>query len=88
MDGYVLLLENDNYYVGITNDYNNRINSHLNNCGSSWTKLHKPIKVIEQFIGGKDNEREKTLEYMRKYGWDKVRGAGWTAVKIKKPLLL
>jgi hypothetical protein len=56
--------------------------------GSSWTKLHKPIEVVERFVGGKDNEREKTLEYMRKYGWENIRGGGWTAVNIKKPALI
>jgi len=88
MDGYVLSLENGKYYVGITDDYNNRINNHMQGGGSSWTKLHKPIEVVERFVGGKDNEREKTLEYMRKYGWENIRGGGWTAVNIRKPLLL
>jgi len=88
MDGYVLSLQNGKYYIGITNDFTNRVNAHLNGNGSSWTKLHKPIEVIEQFVGGKDNEREKTLDYMRKYGWENVRGGGWTAVNLKRPDLL
>ena len=76
MDGYVLSLENGNYYVGITNNFNERINQHLSGKGSSWTKMHKPIDVIERFYGSKENERKKTLDYMRKYGWETTRGGG------------
>lgn len=61
MDGYVLSLENGNYYVGITNNFNERINQHLSGKGSSWTKKHKPIDVIERFYGSKENERKKRL---------------------------
>ena len=85
MEGYVLSLENGKYYVGITSNFDERVASHLNGCGSAWTKLHKPISVIERFEGSKLNERNKTLDYMRRFGWNNTRGGGWTSVILKKP---
>ncbi len=66
--GYVLLLENDKYYVGITSNYKQRMENHFNGRGSEWTKLHKPIRVIETFEGSSENEKLKTLFYMKKFG--------------------
>ena len=56
---YVLKLEQDKYYVGITED-ENRINSHFNSTGSSWTKKYKPVSVVEK-IDNADKTIEKIL---------------------------
>ena len=92
MEGYILLLEDNKYYVGISGNLTERLHNHFNNDGitngSSWTRKYKPIKVIEYFIGTKEKEKIKTLEYMKMYGWENVRGAGWTALKIVCPICL
>jgi len=83
---YVLQLIDDRYYVGRTGNILRRIEQHFTGCGSLYTMMYKPIKVIEvteEFK--KEDERNKTLEIMSKYGWEKVRGAGWRSLEIKKP---
>jgi predicted GIY-YIG superfamily endonuclease len=83
---YVLQLIDDRYYVGRTGNILTRIEQHFTGCGSLYTMMYKPIKVIEvteEFK--KEDERNKTLEIMSKYGWEKVRGAGWCSLEIKKP---
>ena len=41
---YVLKLHNNKYYVGKTDNPDNRIENHYKNNGSLWTKKYKPIK--------------------------------------------
>ena len=84
---YVLLLEGDHYHVGYTTQggYTWRMQAHFNSGGSTWTRLHKPLKVLETKPGGKDVEREETLRIMREHGWQKVRGAAWTACNLRAP---
>ena len=43
--GYVLKLENDKYYVGISGNINHRIAQHIAGEASRWSKLHKVISV-------------------------------------------
>jgi len=83
---YVLRLIEDRYYVGRTGNILRRIEEHFTLGGSIYTKQFKPIKVIEvtEELTPED-ERIKTIEIMEKYGWEKVRGACWCSLKIKKP---
>ena len=62
-----------------------RMRAHFNREGSAWTRLHKPLKVLETKLGGKDVEREETLRMMKLHGWEKVRGAAWTACNLRLP---
>lgn len=72
---YVLKLENDKYYVGVSSDVDRRFKDHQSGTGSSWTSLHKPIKIIEVVEKrGQFDEDNKTKEYMIQYGIDNVRG--------------
>jgi predicted GIY-YIG superfamily endonuclease len=83
---YVLELVDNRYYVGRTGNILRRIEEHFTCCGSIYTIAYKPIKVIEVIEElTKDDERNKTLEIMSKYGWEKVRGAGWCSLEIKEP---
>jgi predicted GIY-YIG superfamily endonuclease len=86
---YVLKLEEDKYWVGETNNYIQRILWHTNNLPNKnkteWTKLYKPISIVEIVENKKDLERDKTLEYMKIYGWQNVRGYAWTTVNMKNP---
>lgn len=82
---YVLELEDNRYYVGRTHNFIQRMNEHFTNNGSIYTKKYKPIK-IKEIVEEKTyfDERDKTLEYMEKYSWEKVRGYTWCREKILK----
>ena len=83
---YVLKLVDDRYYVGRTGNILRRIEEHFTGVGSIYTINYSPIKVIEVTEElTKQDERNKTLEVMSKYGWEKVRGACWCSLEIKKP---
>src|SRR5438309_9997168 len=88
---YVLFLENNKYYVGKTNNVERRYNEHLNgrvdDLGSEWTKLFKPIKLIhyEEINGGEFSgylEDIFTKKYMKKYGIDNVRGGTYVNIEL------
>ena len=80
---YALALENSKYYIGKTWNLNIRFAQHISGQGAGWTRIHKPIEIMEVRSG--DHEKELCLEYMREYGWENVRGAGWTKKTISKP---
>jgi len=78
---YVLKLENENWYVGITYNLNLRMAQHWSGNGAKWTKLHKPIS-IEKVIypASTEIENQTTLELMEQYGKEKVRGGNYCKV--------
>lgn len=81
---YVLLLENNKYYIGITSkkDPNARINEHKNGFYSAqWVKKHNLVHTAEIINLGNITETEasklelqRTLQYMERYGYQNVRG--------------
>ena len=82
---YVLELEDERYYIGRTSNIVQRMNEHFRGDGALYTKKHKPIKIKEIIIEkSKHDERDKTLECMEKYGWDKVRGYVWCKESLSK----
>jgi len=83
---YVLLLEDERYYVGRTTNILNRIEHHFTGYGALYTAKYKPLKVIEVVEElTREDERNKTLEIMNKYGWKKVRGSQWCSLEITEP---
>lgn len=77
----MLQLEHDKFYVGYSVCIRKMINSHFSACGCPWTTLHKPLAILE--VNGpvtKKEEKTKTLEFMRLYGWENVRGYAWSRV--------
>lgn len=44
---YVLELESEMYYIGITLNFNHRLAQHMNGTGAIWTRLYKPKRVVE-----------------------------------------
>lgn len=81
---YTLRLQDNKYYVGKTSrkDPQDRIQEHMNGFYSAqWVKKYKliePVEIID--IGnlsknGADRlELQRTLQYMKKYGYQNVRG--------------
>lgn len=78
---YILLLEQNKYYVGITSNLENRLKEHFdqNSYHNKWISTYKPIKLFEQ-INNCDgfDENKYTLKYMSIYGMDNVRGGSYT----------
>jgi len=58
---YVLLLEDNKYYIGKTNNPSFRLVQHFNSNGSAWTKLHKPIKILQIIPNCDDFDEDKFL---------------------------
>ncbi len=82
---YTIKLEKDKYYVGKTNNPQFRITSHFNSNGSQWTKLYKPIKILEIKPNCDDYDEDKiTIQCMDKYGINNVRGGSFVSVKLDK----
>lgn len=81
---YVLRLQNNKFYLGITSrkNPNVRINEHMNGFYSAqWVKRYKPIEFIEILELGNVTtaeaerlELKQTVQYMKKYGYQNVRG--------------
>ena len=85
---YILQLEQGKYYVGKTNNPQFRLDSHFNSNGSEWTKLYKPLKVLELKPNCDDYDEDKfTKIYMDKYGIDNVRGGSFVSVKLEKSII-
>jgi len=76
---YVLELEDGCWYIGITMDLNRRYGQHLSGDGAKWTKLHKPLRIYDIYSedAGLALENEVTLDYIRVYGADRVKGGSY-----------
>ena len=82
---YILQLEKGKFYVGKTINPSFRIDSHFNSNGSAWTKLYKPIKMIELIPNCDDYDEDKyTRMFMDKYGIDNVRGGSFVSVELEQ----
>lgn len=85
---YVLALEDDCYYVGITSNPESRIRAHFESDGAKWTQHHPPLYVAlrcDSLSHPKPAERTLTLLLMDAVGWKSVRGASWTQVNRQHP---
>jgi len=84
---YVLELEDNCIYVGATMNFNVRMAQHFAGMGAKWTKLHKPVKVLEvlyPFTPGLENKI--TQKYFELKGKDNVRGGSWCRVNEKEKI--
>ena len=86
--GYILQLENDNWYVGITERGTDRLYEHFCGLGAKWTKLHKPVTIHRvEYIGSNISsasawEKKTTLEMMCQKGYKHVRGYQWCHIDM------
>ena len=82
---YVLKLEKNKYYIGKSDVLRERLKSHFYSNGSEWTKLYRPIRVIETIKDVDDSvENSITKEYMCRYGLENVRGGAYCSVVLPK----
>ena len=85
---YAIQLEKGKYYIGKTNNPKFRLESHFNSNGSAWTKIYKPLKVLEIKPNCDDYDEDKiTKQYMDKYGINNVRGGSFVSVKLEKSIV-
>lgn len=89
---YVLKLEGGNYYIGTTRNLDKRYKEHCTGKGSEWTRIHKPIEILEARETGLTDDREAclledelTLEMAEMHGPDFVRGGGYCQKKPRWP---
>ena len=47
---YILKLQNNKYYIGVTTDLQKRYAEHEQGIASGWTKLYAPVKIIKTKI--------------------------------------
>lgn len=80
---YVLQLEDNKWYIGVTINLKRRIYVHKNYSNVKWVQKYKYVKLHEIIDG--DVEKETTIRYMKEYGWENVRGAGWVQVNFLNP---
>jgi len=62
---YVILCDDDSFYIGVTRDMPRRWSEHTGGKGAEWTKKHKPVLIIhhEKFCSQDDAyNREKELK--------------------------
>ena len=80
---YVIECDKKKYYVGRTNDLQQRLSNHFKNGGSRWTKRYTPQRVIlVQPSSSTFDEDNTTLVYMSKYGIENVRGGSWCQFEL------
>lgn len=79
---YLLELEQGMFYIGSTGNVQRRFEAHRRGNGAKWTKLYKPIRVVEQRCLGRISaknacilEQEMFDDYFLKYGYS-LRGGG------------
>lgn len=82
---YILKLLSNKYYVGKTNNPQNRIIDHFNGHGSSWTIKYKPIQIYDIISNCDDYDEDKyTIKLMAQYGIENVRGGTFVKINLDK----
>jgi cellular nucleic acid-binding protein len=80
---YALKLAGGKYYIGKSDNLDQRLENHFTGSGAAWTREHKPQKVVEVRENVSRFEEDKmTKEYMEKYGIDNVRGGAYIQVEL------
>ncbi|MFV9484416.1 GIY-YIG nuclease family protein [Christiangramia sp. ASW11-125] len=84
---FVLMLENEKFFIGKSVDFNKSLKKHQNGKASKWTKLHRPIKVVETIELGQENHTEiqnrideLVQQYFKKFGFENVRGGRYSII--------
>ena len=80
---YVLKLSKGKYYVGLTRNDFQRLVQHKKGNGAVWTKKYPPIEIYSVQSDLKESDENRiTLEMMKKFGIENVRGGDWYRIKM------
>ena len=73
------------WYIGVSYALNNRIAQHASGRGSAWTRIHPVVRIAEVRMNATlQLERDVTLQYMRRYGWQNVRGGPYSSPNLPR----
>ena len=80
---YILKLQNDKYFIGTTLNPDIKLTDNFLSDNSNWTKLHKPLEIVD-IIPCCDllDDTNYTLQYMKKFGIDNVRGGAYCDITL------
>ena len=82
---YVLKLEDECFYVGVTTDPKRRYEEHATGQGGAWTQRHKFVSVLHEELVGQISgvvEDAKVIELMCVHGISRVRGGTFSGVEL------
>lgn len=86
---YVLECDENKYYIGMTTDIVRRYNQHMAGKGCWFTRLYKPIRILELKSTGTCIDSEAALlesklarKYVVEHGIDSVRGGAYITKTI------
>lgn len=80
---YILKLKDNKYYIGKTEDLTLSLKKHFNSNGIEWTKMYKPIELIQTIDNYDSFDEDKyTIKYMKKYGIENVRGGSFFNLEL------
>src|SRR5680860_228913 len=83
---YILALQDGCWYVGHTLDLYDRMRDFfLNGRQTSWTELHKPVRLQVYIPGSMKTKFEVTLDLIQLYGVENVRGSPSALKKRQAP---
>ncbi|EKD56021.1 MAG: tRNA/rRNA methyltransferase [uncultured bacterium] len=68
---YIILCDNNRYYVGHTNNLESRFSRHLQKTGAKFTAQNKPIKILWQQEFNSEIEAIKREKQIK--GWTKAK---------------
>ncbi|MFW6225801.1 MAG: CHC2 zinc finger domain-containing protein [bacterium] len=86
---YILKLEEDKFFIGYNVNMDSAIDNHFDGQGCEWTKKYKPVKLVSKYKTRNIEEcKKETISYIKKFGWDNVRGYRWKKDNIRKPKIL
>lgn len=80
---YILGLEQEKYYVGKTDNIEERIANHFEGDGATWTQLYKIEYVLNIYENCDPYDEDKyTIQMMEKYGINNVRGGSFCQIQL------
>ena len=86
---YILALEDEKYYVGITRDVNKRYEEHVNGNGAQYTRINHPIGLVcmrqlnsWSLVQAEQEETRMTEVMMTLHGIENVRGGDYCQVSL------
>lgn len=87
---FVLKLESNKYYIGITTNINFTLEEYINHNETEWTKQYNPIELTELIsnVNSRDKLDKVTIRFMKKYGIENVRGGNFNEIKLHDEVII